>query len=400
MHKPLTSLLLLASLAFSAPGDTVAVDTTAPEFNRITATGKTFYAYRKIHSATTAPSDTTFLHVGPSWRYTTIDAAIAAATARNKPVVIELDPAGTYTSAGGTFPVLPIIVRGNNATVTLASAITVTGTYVAENLNVVGNVIYAGASTDRYYLKGGTEIGNITLTSGTLHDEGRTLMGGTITVNGGVFEAITVVCTSFLIHHGGAVFVQNMNFNAAKSTALIVSDASAVTSAFQMQGGSVTNLGTGKALDFSANTQPMRAANAFVNVAFKAATHAIVSMGASNYIISNCDTSLVTDIVSGGASPNWGGNSSTAFRAVTATKDTVKSADNTLGLSGAVADTIQLIAMPTGKMFRLKRTDSNTAAHLILGTIDGSSSYIFSWPWEAVEIVATSSSTFAIVGGR
>jgi hypothetical protein len=49
MHKLLTSLLLLASLAFSAPGDTVAVDTTAPEFNRITATGKTFYAYKPIH---------------------------------------------------------------------------------------------------------------------------------------------------------------------------------------------------------------------------------------------------------------------------------------------------------------------------------------------------------------
>jgi len=63
MHKLLTSLLLLASLAFSAPGDTVAVDTTAPVFKRVTATGKTYYDYQKIHAQ--APNVLDFSRSGP-----------------------------------------------------------------------------------------------------------------------------------------------------------------------------------------------------------------------------------------------------------------------------------------------------------------------------------------------
>lgn len=49
MNKLTATLLLLASLAFSAPGDTVAIDTTAPVYKRITATGKYLYTYDKIH---------------------------------------------------------------------------------------------------------------------------------------------------------------------------------------------------------------------------------------------------------------------------------------------------------------------------------------------------------------
>jgi hypothetical protein len=88
------------------------------------------------------------------------------------------------------------------------------------------------------------------------------------------------------------------------------------------------------------------------------------------------------------------------FRAITATKDTAHAKDAILGLSGATADTVQLLATVPGRIIRIKRTDGNNVAHLILGSIDGNSSYTMSWPYEAVELVAITSSTFALIGGR
>jgi hypothetical protein len=88
------------------------------------------------------------------------------------------------------------------------------------------------------------------------------------------------------------------------------------------------------------------------------------------------------------------------WRAVTATKDTAYALDAIMGFSGATADTIQLLPTVVGRVLRIKRTDSNTTAHLVLGTIDGNSSYIFSLPYESIELVAVTSSTFAIVGGH
>ena len=89
-----------------------------------------------------------------------------------------------------------------------------------------------------------------------------------------------------------------------------------------------------------------------------------------------------------------------SFRAITATRDTIKNDDVVLGLSGGTPDTIQLPTMQAGHIFRIKRTDGLSTLHVILGTIDGAASYVFSWPYESIELCAITSSTFAIVGGR
>lgn len=246
------------------------------------------------------------IHIGVGQQAPTWDSAISIVRARNRPAVIFVDT-NILTSAGGALPAVPIIVYSQvGAVLTLAGPDTVKASYGASDLNIIGSVVYAGGANDRYCLLRGSRAGNITLTSGTLRDEGTYLTGGAITVNSGTLEIFTSVVTSQLVHNAGVVLLQNVNFNATKSTALITSNATASTSAFQMLGGSVTNLGSGVALDFSANTQKLRAANALVNVAFKTAAHPVVNMGSSDYLVSDCDTSLVTDVVTGVDGANWG----------------------------------------------------------------------------------------------
>ena len=147
-------------------------------------------------------SATVRISVGPGRDYATIDSAIAAITESGTAVVIDLDPSVAYTSAGGSFPAVPICIYGNGAVITTSSAITVTASYRAYDLNVVGNVIYAGASTDRYFITGGSRVGNVTLTTGLLHDDGSSLLSGLVTINGGTFECISTTITSHISKDG------------------------------------------------------------------------------------------------------------------------------------------------------------------------------------------------------
>lgn len=89
-----------------------------------------------------------------------------------------------------------------------------------------------------------------------------------------------------------------------------------------------------------------------------------------------------------------------AYRAVSATKDTIRADDVVLGFSGATADTIYLPVMQVGRIVRIKRVDGLATNHIILGMIDGASSYTFAWPYESIELCAITASTFAIIGGR
>jgi hypothetical protein len=99
-------------------------------------------------------------------------------------------------------------------------------------------------------------------------------------------------------------------------------------------------------------------------------------------------------------SGSGGGGASYAFRAISATRDTVKSTDGVLGLSGSTPDTIQIVATTAGRFVYFVRTDNNTAAHLILGSINGGASYAFSWAYEDVVCYFKDAYTCVIVGGH
>lgn len=88
------------------------------------------------------------------------------------------------------------------------------------------------------------------------------------------------------------------------------------------------------------------------------------------------------------------------YRVISKTRDTAQISDVVIGLSGSAADTVQLLSTTVGRIIRFKRIDNNTSQHVILGTIDGSSNYVFTWPYEAIELMAITSSTFAIIGVR
>ena len=249
-------------------------------------------------------SATVRISVGPGRDYATIDSAIAAIAALGTAVVIELDPSVAYTSAGGSLPAVPICIHGNGAVITTSSAITVTASYRAYDLNVVGNVIYAGASTDRYFITGGSRVGNVTLTTGILHDDGSSLLSGVVTINGGTFECISTTITSQILHTDGRLLMQNFNVNATKATAMITSTATSATSAIALVNGHITNLGTGTALDISANTQAVAGANALVNVALTTSEAASAIGGSAVCQIANCNYTIIPT-GTGWTKSNW-----------------------------------------------------------------------------------------------
>ena len=227
--------------------------------------------------------------VGPGRDYATIDSAIAAIAAMGAAAVIDLDPSVEYTSAK-SFLTVPICIYGNGAVVTTSSGITVKASCRAYDLNVVGNVIYDGASTDRYFITGGSHDGDVTLTTGLLHYDGSSLLSGLVTINGGTFECISTTITSQISHTDGQLRMQNFNVNASKDTAMITSTATSATSAIALVNGRITNSGTGTALDISANTQEVAGANALVNVSLTTSAGTASAIGGTAVCqIANCN---------------------------------------------------------------------------------------------------------------
>ncbi|OQC23786.1 MAG: hypothetical protein BWX70_02751 [Verrucomicrobia bacterium ADurb.Bin070] len=249
-------------------------------------------------------SATVRISVGPGRDYATFDSAIAAIAALGTAAVIDLDPSVAYTSAGGSLPTVPICIYGNGAVITTSSAITVTASCRAYDLNVVGNVIYAGASTDRYFITGGSHVGNVTLTTGLLHDDGSSLLSGLVTINGGTFECISTEITSQILHTDGRLLMQNFNVNATSDTAMITSTATSTTSAIALVNGHITNSGTGTALDISSNTQTAAGANALVNVSLTTSEAASAVGGTAVCQIANCNYTKVPT-GSGWTKSNW-----------------------------------------------------------------------------------------------
>ena len=166
-------------------------------------------------------------------------------------------------------------------------------------------MVYNGASTARYYLTGGSRTGNVTLTNGLLHDEGTSLLSGTVTVNGGTFECISTTITSTISHTAGNLLLQNTNVNANKTAALITSTATSTSSSFQIVNSLVTNLSTGTAIDISANTQATAHANALANTILTTASAASLIAGSAVLEVTDCDYSIAPT-GTGFTGTNWG----------------------------------------------------------------------------------------------
>ena len=87
-------------------------------------------------------------------------------------------------------------------------------------------------------------------------------------------------------------------------------------------------------------------------------------------------------------------------RPISSTSDTIRANDATILLSGATADTVVLPSVSVGRVIKIVRTDSLTTAHVVHGTINDASAYIFSWPYESITLYAIAATKFVIIGGR
>ena len=87
-------------------------------------------------------------------------------------------------------------------------------------------------------------------------------------------------------------------------------------------------------------------------------------------------------------------------RPISSTSDTMRANDATVLLSGAPADTVVLPSVSMGRIIKIVRTDSLTTAHIVRGTINDASAYIFSWPYESITLYAIAATKFVIIGGR
>jgi len=330
MKTLLALLVCFTGLATASPGDTTRYDTLAYGRDTCRAGQTCRYTTIKIHPGSGGGSgafadssrashiadtvthlnmytrDTVKLRVGPTRKYTTIDAAIAYGASRGTALIVDIDPAGTYSSAGGNFPAIPIVVFGNGSTVTLTNPARLNASWRAYDMSIIGNVCFNGSSTDRYYLTGGVTTGTDTLNAGYLHYDERTISGGVIVQNGGTLKIIGTTVTSTILHNAGSLQINNSNVTGSSSGALITSVASGATDAFRILGGWYTNSGTGTTLDLSGNSVSTANANSLANASFKTGTAASVIGGAAVIEVTSCDASI-TPTGTGYIGTNWTG---------------------------------------------------------------------------------------------
>lgn len=231
----------------------------------------------------------------------TITAALATVTQPTQIVIAT----GTYTESATAFPAFPLVFFANNAQVTFTNALTIQSSFRSYDANLIGNITYSGAATDRYFLSGGYRSGNITLTNGLLHVEGSSLLSGLVTVAGGTLEILATTCTSQFSHTAGNFLMQQTNVNGANATAMIASTASSASSSFQIVNSIVANLGTGTALDISGNTQATAHANGIANSNFLTASAASVIGGSAVLEVADCNYT-VPPTGTGFTGTNWG----------------------------------------------------------------------------------------------
>lgn len=196
----------------------------------------------------------------------TISGAITLANTLTGATGFEIHIAqGTYTESGDiTLPNKPIVIYGNNATISNSGhTITIPNPYfIRYNLFTVSNVVYdnftAGA---RCVVQGGGITGNVTINS---YVEMLTcqLTGGTVTV-GATGQLLCTICspTSTFVS-AGSLFLDRVNINTGKTSYLINSTGGQLTVSNSL----ITNLSTGGCIhcENGATTTPNILANNFI----------------------------------------------------------------------------------------------------------------------------------------
>lgn len=121
---------------------------------------------------------------------------------------------GSYSEADPvTLPDVPIVIEGNDATITWTGGITIQNpNYARYDLNSVGNVIFSGSAAGRVVVQGGSIIGNITL-NGLTDFKSCGLAGGVVTANA-TAQVLAIVCTiTSRLVSTGQLFIEQCNMN-------------------------------------------------------------------------------------------------------------------------------------------------------------------------------------------
>ena len=191
--------------------------------------------------------------------YKTLAAAI---TAMSGPTTVVLVPSTTAYTASGTVPNYPLTLYGNN-TATTVTSLTFQNSYTAYDVvdTVSGTITFNGGSSAVYRFVGGTLAGNVTLTSGSLTVKDRSMLGGTVTVNGGTLQSYYTVWTSLLNQTAGIVILDKCNWNTGKSGYLLTSSGGQISATNT----TVTNTSTGGGISAN-NGATALAPNAMMNV--------------------------------------------------------------------------------------------------------------------------------------
>jgi hypothetical protein len=121
---------------------------------------------------------------------------------------------GSYTETNPiTLPDVPIVIEGNDATITWGGGITVQNSnYARYDLNSIGNVIFSGSAAGRVVVQGGSVVGNVTL-NGLTDLKSCGLAGGIVTANA-TAQLLAIVCTiTSRLVSTGQLFIEQCNMN-------------------------------------------------------------------------------------------------------------------------------------------------------------------------------------------
>lgn len=136
---------------------------------------------------------------------------------------------GTYSEAGSiSFPNVPIVIYGNDSTVTWSGGVTVQNSNFARyDLNSIGAVVYAGTSAGRVVIQGGSLVGNVTINTPVTDLKSCTLSSGIVTIaSGAICLAIACTFTSRIVQSGGTLFIEDSVIDRTDNTNFLVTSTS------------------------------------------------------------------------------------------------------------------------------------------------------------------------------
>jgi len=194
--------------------------------------------------------------------FATIAEAVTAMVAMTTATGFVLDIAyGAYAeSAAATFPNKPMVVYGNNATVTFSAGLTIPhAQYTRYDLNTVGDIAFTGATAGKAIVQGGSITGNVTLSSGVYMDIKTATVSSVskaFTVSSGATAVfIGCICT-IKVTGAGTIMLENNHWNTGYAGYLITSTSGGIINAINNIIVNSNGAGGGISCDNGATTAP------------------------------------------------------------------------------------------------------------------------------------------------